>query len=99
MPLCLFQRGADLCRLTGDQGPRGWIGLADAHFGEIPAEAGFDWLPIEVEHAPRDIRSLSVQFAVVLVANFHLSGLLSRGLQRVLRPRCRSALALPRLAS
>ena len=43
-----------------------WLGLGDAYAAEIAATAGFDWLLIDGEHAPNDIRSLSRQLAVVL---------------------------------
>ncbi len=42
-----------------------WVGLADAYAAEIAATAGFDWLLLDGEHAPNDIRSLSAQIGVV----------------------------------
>ena len=42
-----------------------WLGLADPSAAEIAATAGFDWLLIDREHAPNDIRSLSAQLAVI----------------------------------
>jgi 4-hydroxy-2-oxoheptanedioate aldolase len=42
-----------------------WLGLADPYAAEIAATAGFDWLLIDGEHAPNDIRSLSAQLAVI----------------------------------
>ncbi len=42
-----------------------WLGLADAYAAEIAATAGFDWLLIDGEHAPNDIRSMSAQIAVI----------------------------------
>lgn len=42
-----------------------WLGLADAYAAEIAASADFDWLLIDGEHAPNDIRSLSAQLAVI----------------------------------
>ena len=42
-----------------------WLGLADPYAAEIAATAGFDWLVIDGEHAPNDIRSLSAQLAVI----------------------------------
>ncbi|MCA3446312.1 MAG: HpcH/HpaI aldolase/citrate lyase family protein [Rhodobacter sp.] len=42
-----------------------WLGLADPYPAEIAATAGFDWLLIDGEHAPNDIRSLSAQLAVI----------------------------------
>lgn len=34
-----------------------WLGLADAYAAELCAGAGFDWLLIDGEHAPNDVRS------------------------------------------
>lgn len=42
-----------------------WLGLADPYTAEIAATAGFDWLLIDGEHAPNDIRSISAQLAVL----------------------------------
>ena len=38
-----------------------WLGLADPICAEICAGAGFDWLMIDGEHAPNDIRSILAQ--------------------------------------
>ncbi|WP_338549956.1 HpcH/HpaI aldolase family protein [Roseovarius phycicola] len=38
-----------------------WAGFADAYATEILGTAGFDWLVLDGEHAPNDVRSLSVQ--------------------------------------
>ena len=35
-----------------------WLGLADAYAAELCATAGFDWLLIDGEHAPVDLRTL-----------------------------------------
>ncbi|MFM2345783.1 MAG: hypothetical protein RL654_536 [Pseudomonadota bacterium] len=35
-----------------------WLGLADAYAAELCATAGFDWLLIDGEHAPVDVRTL-----------------------------------------
>lgn len=35
-----------------------WIGLADAYSAEVCATAGFDWLLIDGEHGPHDLRSM-----------------------------------------
>lgn len=43
-----------------------WLGMADAYVAEIAASCGFDWLVIDGEHAPNDIRSLSRQLAAVM---------------------------------
>ncbi|TGN98715.1 4-hydroxy-2-oxoheptanedioate aldolase [Burkholderia sp. USMB20] len=34
-----------------------WLGLADAYTAELCATAGFDWLLIDGEHGPNDLRS------------------------------------------
>ncbi|WP_180171468.1 4-hydroxy-2-oxoheptanedioate aldolase [Acinetobacter sp. YH12023] len=34
-----------------------WVGLADAYGTEIAANAGYDWLLIDGEHAPSDLRT------------------------------------------
>ncbi|AAF12475.1 4-hydroxy-2-oxoheptanedioate aldolase [Deinococcus radiodurans] len=38
-----------------------WLGLADPYCAEICAGAGFDWLLIDGEHAPNDVRSTLAQ--------------------------------------
>lgn len=38
-----------------------WVGLADAYAAEVAGEAGFDWLVIDGEHAPNDMRSIMAQ--------------------------------------
>ena len=45
-----------------------WLGMAEPYVAEIAATAGFDWLLIDGEHAPNDIRSLSAQLAAVLAS-------------------------------
>ena len=35
-----------------------WVGLADGYCAEIAANAGFDWLLIDGEHAPNDLRTI-----------------------------------------
>ncbi|WP_341486147.1 HpcH/HpaI aldolase/citrate lyase family protein [Thioclava sp. GXIMD4215] len=42
-----------------------WLGLADPYLAEIAATARFDWLLLDGEHAPNDIRSLSAQIGVL----------------------------------
>jgi 4-hydroxy-2-oxoheptanedioate aldolase len=45
--------------LAGDRATIGlWLGLADAYCAELCATAGFDWLLIDGEHAPNDLRSI-----------------------------------------
>lgn len=43
-----------------------WLGMAEAYVADIAATCGFDWLLIDGEHAPNDLRSLSGQLAAVL---------------------------------
>jgi 4-hydroxy-2-oxoheptanedioate aldolase len=38
-----------------------WSGLADGYCAEICAGAGFDWLVLDAEHAPNDLRTLLSQ--------------------------------------
>ncbi|SHL39059.1 aldolase/citrate lyase family protein [Roseibium suaedae] len=45
-----------------------WVSMADPYATEMVATAGFDWLLIDGEHAPNDIRSLSGQLAAVLAS-------------------------------
>ena len=42
-----------------------WLGLADPYSTEICAGAGFDWLLIDGEHAPNDVRSILAQLQTV----------------------------------
>jgi len=38
-----------------------WLSLADAYVAEMIATTGFDWLLIDAEHAPNDLRSVLAQ--------------------------------------
>jgi len=38
-----------------------WVGLADGYAAEIIAGTGFDWLLVDGEHAPNDLRSVLAQ--------------------------------------
>lgn len=42
-----------------------WLGFADAHVAEVAAGAGFDWLLIDGEHAPNDLRSILDQLRAI----------------------------------
>jgi 4-hydroxy-2-oxoheptanedioate aldolase len=42
-----------------------WLGLVDPICAEICAGAGFDWLLIDGEHAPNDVRSILAQLQAV----------------------------------
>lgn len=51
---------------TGEVVYGAWLGMGDPYAAEMAATAGFDWLLIDGEHAPNDVRSLSAQLAAVL---------------------------------
>lgn len=42
-----------------------WLGLADGYCAELAANAGFDWLLIDGEHAPNDLRGMLAQLQAV----------------------------------
>ncbi len=42
-----------------------WLGLADAYCAELAANTGFDWLLIDGEHAPNDLRSTLGQLQAI----------------------------------
>jgi 4-hydroxy-2-oxoheptanedioate aldolase len=42
-----------------------WLGLAESYATEICAGAGFDWLLIDGEHAPNDLRSVLQQLQAI----------------------------------
>lgn len=42
-----------------------WLALADAYAAEAVAGSGFDWLLIDGEHAPNDLRSVLAQLQAV----------------------------------
>src|SRR5579863_6775228 len=48
-----------------------WVGLANAYTAEICAGAGFDWLLIDSEHAPNDVRSILTQLQAVAAYPVH----------------------------
>lgn len=48
-----------------------WLGLADPYTAEISAHAGFDWLLIDGEHAPNDLRSITAQLQVIAASRSH----------------------------
>jgi 4-hydroxy-2-oxoheptanedioate aldolase len=48
-----------------------WIALGDAYCAEICAGAGFDWLLIDGEHAPNDVRSILAQLQAVAAYPVH----------------------------
>lgn len=42
-----------------------WVGLADANAAEALAGCGYDWLVLDGEHAPNDVRSVLAQLRAV----------------------------------
>ena len=48
-----------------------WLGLADAYAAEIASTASFDWLLIDGEHAPNDLRSILAQMQIVQTSGAH----------------------------
>ncbi|RBW63304.1 aldolase/citrate lyase family protein [Ruegeria sp. A3M17] len=42
-----------------------WIGMADTYAAEIAATSQFDWLLVDGEHAPNDLRSILEQVRVI----------------------------------
>lgn len=80
-----------------------WLGLADPYIAEISAGAGFDWLLIDGEHAPNDLRSVVAQLQVIAGRKAHavvrppigeawiIKQLLDAGAQSLLVPMVESA--------
>jgi 4-hydroxy-2-oxoheptanedioate aldolase len=57
MPVNMFKRA-----LKAGQPQIGlWMGMADAYVAELLATCGFDWILIDGEHAPNDVRSVLTQ--------------------------------------
>ena len=48
-----------------------WLSLADAYSAELCAGAGFDWLLIDGEHAPNDLRSILGQLQAIAAYGSH----------------------------
>ena len=48
-----------------------WLALADDYTAEIAATAGFDWLLIDGEHAPNDVRSILGQLQALAAYPSH----------------------------
>lgn len=80
-----------------------WLGLADAYAAEISVGAGFDWLLVDAEHAPNDLRSIVAQLQVIAARDSHavvrppigetwvVKQLLDAGAQSLLIPMVESA--------
>lgn len=58
-------------RLRSEQQIGLWLGLADPYCAELAANAGFDWLLIDGEHAPNDLRTLLGQLQAVAAYPSH----------------------------
>jgi 4-hydroxy-2-oxoheptanedioate aldolase len=56
-----------------------WLGLADPYCAEICAGAGFDWLLIDGEHAPNDVRSTLGQLQALSAYPSHAVARISVG--------------------
>lgn len=50
-----------------------WLGLADAYSAEIMAGTGYDWLLVDGEHAPNDLRSILHQLQAIASASSALA--------------------------
>jgi len=95
--------------LNGDLQFGCWIGLADSYAAEISATAGFDWLLIDGEHAPNDIRSILRQLQVISASASHpivriptdetymIKQVLDIGAQNILVPMVESAEQAPQM--
>ena len=57
--------------LRGDMLYGCWAGFADPYPTEVLATAGFDWLVIDGEHAPNDLRTMMAQLAVLAGKHSH----------------------------
>jgi len=80
-----------------------WLGLASSYVAEISAHAGFDWLVVDSEHAPNDLRSITTQLQVIAASNSHavvrppvgevwmIKQILDAGAQTILVPMVESA--------
>ncbi|MNZ06412.1 4-hydroxy-2-oxo-heptane-1,7-dioate aldolase [compost metagenome] len=67
MPINAFKQ-----RLQSGEAQIGlWLGLANPYCAELAANAGFDWLLIDGEHAPNDLRSLLGQLQAVAPYSSH----------------------------
>ncbi|MCE8007641.1 HpcH/HpaI aldolase/citrate lyase family protein [Aestuariivita sp.] len=48
-----------------------WMGLSDLYAAEILGTAGFDWIVVDGEHAPNDIRSMRDQLIALEASDSH----------------------------
>lgn len=80
-----------------------WLGLADTFSCELMGQAGFDWLVIDGEHGPNDLRSILAQLQVLAATPSHpvvrlpvgetwmIKQVLDAGAQTVLSPMVENA--------
>ncbi|QID16188.1 HpcH/HpaI aldolase/citrate lyase family protein [Nitrogeniibacter mangrovi] len=80
-----------------------WLGLAQTISTEICAGAGFDWLLVDAEHGPNDLRSILAQLQVIEAYGSHpvvrpphgdhvlIKQLLETGVQTLMIPMVESA--------
>ncbi len=80
-----------------------WVALADPYSAEVMGQAGFDWLVVDGEHGPNDLRSILAQLQVLAATDAHpvvrvpvgetwiLKQVLDAGAQTVLVPMVQSA--------
>lgn len=80
-----------------------WLGLANTFTAELMGQAGFDWLVVDGEHGPNDLRSILAQLQVIDGTDAHavvrvpvgetymLKQVLDAGAQTVLVPMVDSA--------
>jgi len=66
-PKNLFKQGLR----NGDLQVGCWLGLADPYVAEISAGAGFDWVLVDGEHAPNDLRSTLAHLQVIAGRDSH----------------------------
>ncbi|MDC0135537.1 HpcH/HpaI aldolase/citrate lyase family protein [Sulfitobacter sp.] len=48
-----------------------WLGLADTFSAEMMGQAGFDWVVVDGEHGPNDLRSILAQLQVLAGTDTH----------------------------
>lgn len=80
-----------------------WLGLSESYVSEISASSGFDWLVIDSEHVPNDIRSITSHLQVMAAFDSHpvvrptigeswmIKPILDSGAQTILVPLVESA--------
>lgn len=80
-----------------------WVSLAATFSAEVMGQAGFDWLVVDAEHGPNDLRSILAQLQVLAATDSHavvrvpvgetyiLKQVLDAGAQTVLVPMVESA--------